>query len=116
MPAAAAAQRRSARSSKARSSAPAARVRWDRLGRIAMLFVLAALCYLYLSAGIHMFSTWTQARHDSAKVVSMEREHRLLERQHQALGRRGTQEEQARRLGMMKRGEQVYIVSGLPNN
>ena len=41
-----------------------ARVRWDRLGRMAMLCVLVALLYLYVSAGVHMLSTWRQARRD----------------------------------------------------
>jgi hypothetical protein len=81
-----------------------------------MVFVLAALLYLYLSAGIRMLSTWHQARSDSAAVVAMEREHKALVRQHEALGRRGTLEAEARRLGMMKSGEQQYIVSGLPSN
>ena len=44
------------------------------------------------------------------------REHKTLERQHEALGSPGTVEAQARRLGMMKQGERPYIVSGLPNN
>ena len=52
------------------------RVRWDRLGRVAMLCVLVALVYLYVSAGVHMFSTWQQARRESAAVATMEREHR----------------------------------------
>lgn len=91
-------------------------MRWDRLGRLAMLFVLAALLYLYLSAGIHMFSTWGQSRRDSALVVAMEREHKTLVQQHEALGRQGTVEAEARRLGMMKTGEQPYVVSALPNN
>jgi len=91
-------------------------VRWDRLGRLAMLFVLAALLYLYLSAGIRMFSTWGQARRDSAAVTAMEREHAMLVRQHEALGRQGTVEAEARRLGMMRKGEQPYVVSGLPSN
>lgn len=81
-----------------------------------MVFVVAALFYLYLSAGIHMLSTWRQARHDSATVAALEREHALLARHHGALIRRGTVEEEARRLGMIKQGEQTYIVSGLPNN
>ena len=91
-------------------------MRWDRLGRLAMLFVLAALLYLYLSAGIRMFSTWGQARRDSAAVTAMEREHAMLVRQHEALGRQGTVEAEARRLGMMRKGEQPYVVSGLPSN
>jgi len=93
-----------------------ARVRWDRLGRVAMLCVLVALAYLYLSAGIHLLSTWREARSDSAKVTTMQREHRRLQDQHDALGRLGTVEAEARRLGMMKPGERPYIVSGLPNN
>ena len=91
-------------------------VRWDRLGSVAMLFVLGALVYLYLSAGIRMLSTWQQARSDSATVLAMEREHRQLLLQHEALGRRATLEAEARRLGMINKGEQQYIVSGLPNN
>jgi hypothetical protein len=91
-------------------------VRWDRLGRLAMLCVLAALLYLYLSAGIHMLSTWRQAHHDSATVVSMEREHKALVREHEALGRQGTVEAEARGLGMKKSGEQQYVIPGLPSN
>jgi len=81
-----------------------------------MLFVLAALLYLYLSAGIHMFSTWSQARRDRATVVTMQREHKALVRQRESLGRQGTVEAEARQLGMMKAREQQYVVAGLPNN
>jgi hypothetical protein len=81
-----------------------------------MLFVLAALLYLYLSAGIHMFSTWGQSRHDNATVASMEREHEKLVRQHEALSRQGTVEGEARALGMKKSGERQYVVPGLPSN
>ncbi len=92
------------------------RVRWDRLARVAMLFVLAALLYLYLSAGIHMFSTWRQSRRDAATVAVMEHEHRLLWSEHERLSKQETLEAEARQLGMMKKGEQPYVVSGLPNN
>jgi hypothetical protein len=103
--------------SGSRSSVPmAARVRWDRVGRVAMLCVLVALVYLYASAGVHMLSTWHQSRRDSAVVTAMEREHRTLVRQRAALTAPGTLETEARQLGMMKTGEQPYVVSGLPNN
>lgn len=100
----------------ARSARPVARVRWDRLGRVALLCVLVALVYLALSAGFHLLSTWREARGDSAKVEMMQRENKVLQDQHKALGRRGTVEAEARRLGMMKPNERPYIVSGLPNN
>jgi hypothetical protein len=93
-----------------------ARIRWDRLGRVAMLGVLAALLYLYASAGVHMLSTWRQSRRDEATVASMQREHRTLVAQREALTRAGTLETEARQLGMVKSGEQPYVISGLPNN
>jgi cell division protein FtsB len=91
-------------------------VRWDRVGRLAMLCVLVALLYLYLSAGVHMFSTWRQSRHDKAAVVALQREHASLTRQHETLTKQATLEGEARQLGMMKKGEQPYVVSGLPPN
>jgi prephenate dehydrogenase len=81
-----------------------------------MLAVLAALLYLYLSAGIRMLSTWQQSHHDRATVAVMEHEHAALVRQREALGRLGTTEMQARRLGMTRPNERPYIISGLPSN
>jgi hypothetical protein len=94
----------------------AGRVRWDRLGRMAMLCVLVALVYLYASAGIHMLSTWRQDRHDRSAVAALEREHVSLVRQHEALTGTGTLEAEARQLGMMRPNEQPYVISGLPDN
>jgi cell division protein FtsB len=91
-------------------------VRWDRLGHIAMLLVLGALLYLYLSAGIRILSTWQQERKGNAAVAALEREHRQLVSQREALRRQGTVEVEARALNMMRTGEQPYIVSGLPND
>ena len=98
------------------ASAPVARIRWDKLGRVAMLCMLVALLYLYVSAGVRMYSTWHQARTDSAQLATLEHEHVRLQHQHEALGRRGTVEEEARRLDMMHAGEQTYVVTGLPHN
>jgi hypothetical protein len=83
---------------------------------MALLCVLGALVYLYLSAGVHMLSTWRQSRRDDATVSALEREHGQLVGQHRLLGTQGTLETEARRLGMMRKGEQPYLVSGLPDN
>jgi cell division protein FtsL len=106
----------SSASLSARTAHPAARVRWDRLGRVAMLCVLVVLAYLYLSAGVHLLSTWHQAHAASAKVAAMQREHNTLQRQHEALSSPGAVEAQARKLGMMRHDERPYIISGLPND
>jgi len=81
-----------------------------------MLFVLAALLFLYLSAGIRMLSSWQQSRHDRATVTAMQREHAKLVREREALGRRGSTEMQARRLGMKKPNERQYVMPNLPAN
>ena len=81
-----------------------------------MLGVLVALVYLYASVGLRMLSTWRQSRHDNASIAVMEVEHRALVRQHQALSGQSAIEAEARQLGMMRKGEQPYVVSGLPGN
>ena len=108
----------SRRARPGRRAAPAnpAGVRWDRVGRLAMLFVLAALLYLYLSAGVHMLSKWSQARRDASAAVALLREHGQLMRQHRVLGEQRTIEVEARQLGMIRPGEQPYVASGLPSN
>jgi hypothetical protein len=115
-------RRRAARSGARRkrparsAGSPFAGVRWDRVGRIALLAVLGALLYLYLSAGVRLFTTWSAEHRDNAVVAALEREHAQLARQHASLGRQGTLEAEARRLGMTKAGEQPFVITGLPNN
>jgi hypothetical protein len=109
-------RRAGGRSTRASAQGTLPRVRWDRVGRLAMLVVLAVLLYLYLSAGIRMLSTWHQSRHDSATVATMEREHKALVRQRESLGRQGTIEAQARDLGMKKSNERQYVIPHLPSN
>jgi cell division protein FtsL len=119
---AASASTRSRRASSARrpttaKTAPrAARVRWDRLGRVAMLGVMMALLYLYLSAGVRVFSTWHEAHRNSALLSQLERQNKQLRAEHASLGRHSTVVREARQLGMDKPGEQPYVVQGLPNN
>jgi hypothetical protein len=108
-----------ARSSRPRATKPKgtpARVRWDRLARVAMLCVVGALLYLYVSAGVSFFSTWREAKHDSRQVTALELQNRQLKAQHETLGSRTTLWREARTLGMAKPGEVTYIVQGLPNN
>jgi cell division protein FtsB len=91
-------------------------VRWDRLGRIAMLGVMVAIVYLYLSAGVRLFSAWGESKRDTAQARALERQNRALQQQHAALSSPGTVQAEARRLGMIRRGEQAYIVGDLPSN
>jgi cell division protein FtsB len=83
---------------------------------MAMLCVLGALLYLYLSAGASLLSTWKEARGDSSQLAALERQHVVLEAQHASLMSPGALVREARRLGMMRPGEQTYVITGLPSN
>lgn len=92
------------------------RVPWDRLARTAMLGVMVVLAYFYLSAGLRLLSAWGEGRHDSAQVHELEAQNRVLRRQRSSVSSPGAVQAQARRLGMIRQGEQAYVVSGLPDN
>jgi cell division protein FtsB len=81
-----------------------------------MLAVLLAIVYLYLSAGLRLFSAWGESKRDAAQVQVLERQNRQLENQHKLLASPGSVQVQARKLGMIRSGEQAYVVSGLPDN
>jgi cell division protein FtsB len=91
-------------------------VRWDRVGRVVMLVVLAALLYLYLSAGASLLAARQQAGDNNAQLAKLERGNVALRAQRAALDRPGTLEVEARPLGMVRPGEQAYVIRGLPNN
>jgi Septum formation initiator len=92
------------------------RVRWDRLGRVAMLGVAAVLLYLYLGAAISLYSTLREAHRNSAQVAVLERQNEQLLAQHAALALPSTLVGEARQLGMERPGEQPYVIEGLPKN
>jgi hypothetical protein len=91
-------------------------MRWDRVGRAAMLAVLAALVYLYVSPvrGIVADLHESASRHE--QVVALERTATALRAQERALERPSTLELEARNLGLVRPGEREYVVKGLPNN
>ena len=81
-----------------------------------MLAVMAVLAYLYISAGAAIFSTWRASRADRAQVRALTEQYNSLRAQRAALGRSNTVIEEARRLGMLRPGEQAFVVTGLPDN
>lgn len=81
-----------------------------------MLCVLVAIGYLYLNGALSLLSAWQQSKRDSAQVLVLERQGRVLMRQHAALVTPGAVQTQARKLGMIRSGELTFVVNGLPSN
>jgi cell division protein FtsB len=93
-----------------------AAVRWDRVGRVAMLIVLLALVYLYIGAARSFLSTYSQARQRRSDVAQLERANAGLRARAAALHSPSTLEREARQLGMVRPGERAYVIQGLPAN
>jgi len=90
------------------------RVRWDRVGRFALLLVGVLLVCLYVNPLRTYVSTLQEARTKRAEVAELQREHSALVRRQQALRSPGSVEIEARRLGMVRPTERAYVVRNLP--
>ncbi len=93
--------------------AAAARIRWDRLGRIALLLVLIGVIALYVNPLRSYVSTWQEAKHRRAEVAELQKENDRLRKRKAELNNPGALEREARRLGMVKPGERAYVVEGV---
>ena len=116
---------RTAHAAPARRSAPrraprpaprAARgaIRWDRVGRLAFIGVLAVILLFYAAPLQHWFEQRRTAAEHTAELQRLEAENARLERRADALTRPDSIELEARRLGMVKRGERPYVIENLP--
>ena len=92
------------------------RVRWDRLGRIALLVVLLVVAGLYVRQGLSLLSTHAHAQRELAIVQRLRRENAKLVRERNTLNDASTIERDARALGMVRPGEHPYVVTGLPKS
>ena len=90
------------------------RIRWDRVGRWALLFVLALVIYLYIWPARTWVSTWSEARHKRQEVAGLRAENVRLRARRDDLRLASALEREARRLGMVKAGERAYVIEGLP--
>jgi len=106
-----AAPRRPARRSTSRTSTAARAgvgIRWDRLGRIALLLVLAVILLTYVGPLRSYWTTWHEAGKRRAEVTRFEAEHKRLLARRAQLSSPATLEREARRLGMVRPGERAY--------
>jgi len=112
---------RPARGSR-RSAAPRRRslpqtgrgVRWDRVGRVALLLVLGLILLLYVGPARSYWTTWQEAKSKRTEVQRLREENARLRARKRALRDPRTLEAEARRLGMTRPGERPFVVEGLP--
>jgi cell division protein FtsB len=110
-----AAERQTARAPRPRHvplRSAAIRVRWERLGRIALLVVLGAVLALYAEHAVSYLSTRAQNARQNAIVRSLELRHEQLVQSERTLNDPTTIIRRARQLGMTRSGEQAYAITG----
>ena len=88
------------------------RIRWDRVGRIALLVLLAVVLLLYIAPLRNWLSQSRAAERQQSELRALEHEHDRLATRARDLRREATLEREARRLGMIRRGERTYVIQG----
>jgi cell division protein FtsB len=91
-------------------------IRWDRVGRVALLLVLIGVVGLYVGPAINYVETVREAGARRAELKELQRENERLRARRAALQDPRTLEREARRLGLVKPGERAYIIKGLPGD
>jgi cell division protein FtsB len=89
------------------------RIRWDRLGRWALIGVFAFVLYLYIGPAARWVTTYRDAKQKRAEVAVLHAENVKLRAQQRALRAPSALEKEARSLGMVKAGEKAYVIEGV---
>ena len=90
-------------------------IRWDRMGRVALLVVLFGIVVLYAGPARSYVSTQREAGQRRADLARLKQEHERLLARRAGLRGPAALEREARRLGMVKPGERPFVIEHLPS-
>ena len=108
-------RRRPAARRKPAARRGASRVNWDRVGRIALTVVLAAVLYSYLNPAIDFVKTYTATTAAKARLHELLHENNRLHNRVQSADDPIVVDRMARAQGMVAEGETPVVVRGLAN-
>jgi hypothetical protein len=102
----------------ARKRRPAARtgpsrIKWDRVGRVALTIVLAAVLYSYLNPAIDFVKTYTGTTAAKSQFHELLKENKHLHKRIQSSSEPAVIEQEAREQGLIAEGERPIRLSGL---
>jgi cell division protein FtsB len=89
-------------------------IRWDRVGRVALMGTLGVIMLLYVSPALHWWEQSRTAGEQRDELSELMDTNRQLKRRVRELRSPGALERQARRLGMVRQGERSYVIENLP--
>jgi cell division protein FtsB len=86
------------------------RIKWDRVGRIALVLVLFAVAYSYLNPAIDLFKTYQSTTAAKAEFHTLLHENKRLHRSVQSADEAAVVEQTARRQGLVAEGETPFVL------
>lgn len=89
------------------------RVRWDRVGRVALVLVLFGVVVSYLNPIVNLVDAWRDSRASEERLGELQAKHEKLQRRVRDAATTLAVEREARKLGMVRGGERLYVVRGL---
>jgi cell division protein FtsB len=89
------------------------RVRWDRVGRVALVVVLFGVAVSSLNPVVSLIDSWRDSKVGEERLVELKAENAHLQQAAERAKDPYTLEREARKLGMVKPGEQAYVIDGL---
>jgi len=89
-------------------------IRWDRVARLSLVFALLLVLFMYVGPATKYWESWQLSRKTRAEVTTLRDDNARLRERARALQNPQRVELEARRLGMARPGERVYVVRGLP--
>ena len=85
-------------------------IRWDRLGRVGLLCVLGVILLLYIPPAKHWIEQSSTLSQQRSELGELERDNARLKKRVRELRDPAALEREARRLGMVKRGERSFVI------
>jgi len=89
-------------------------VRWDRLGRFALLVTLGVILLLYISPTKHWIEQSGTAKVQESELRALTQDNRRLRERAEQLRDPEALELRARRLGMVREGERSFVIENPP--
>jgi hypothetical protein len=108
----AARRRPAARRRRPAARSGASRIKWDRVGRVALTVVLVAVLYSYLGPSVNFVKTYTATTAAKAELHQLLKEDRRLHSRIQSADDPLVVDHEARAQGMIAEGETPVVIRG----
>jgi cell division protein FtsB len=111
---AAARRRQKATAGRSRGSTGRSGIRWDRVARAALLGTLGIVLLLYISPLHRWMTQRSLAAQETQQLHQLQQQNKQLRSHIARLHDPAALEAEARKIGMVRRGEREYVVRNLP--